>query len=307
MAATIHVNRAGTTLGIFSEQDVRDGLRSGRFQATDLGWKEGMSSWQPLSQFPEFAGVEPSADAPSGSVPPPAPGEAPPPQTLPIAPVTAGTTAGEATPRTGLPWDSRQSIGFVNAFIATMKMVLLEPAKAFALMSREGGFAEPLIYSVTGGSIGLVFYFIYQFFLQSLGGLANRENPLGHMVGSGVGAVMLIIFVPVLVVLSAFIGSAILHVCLMIVGGAKQAFETTFRVVCFTGGSVGPLMVIPFCGGVVAGIWKLVLYCIGLAKAHETDTGRAILAVLLPLIVCCGGGIALFMFGVMGAWGLSQH
>jgi hypothetical protein len=39
------------------------------------------------------------------------------------------------------------------------------------------------------------------------------------------------------------------------------------------------------------GVWAIVCYCIGLARAHETDTGRAVLAVFLPLIVCCGGGL----------------
>jgi hypothetical protein len=58
----------------------------------------------------------------------------------------------------------------------------------------------------------------------------------------------------------------------------------------------------------ICGIWKIVLYCIGLARAHETDTGRAVLAVFLPLIVCCGGGLLIaFMFGALGAWTASHH
>jgi hypothetical protein len=51
----IHVNRGATSLGVFSEQEVRDGLNAGRFTPTDIGWREGMTTWQPLSQFPEFA------------------------------------------------------------------------------------------------------------------------------------------------------------------------------------------------------------------------------------------------------------
>jgi hypothetical protein len=117
-----------------------------------------------------------------------------------------------------------------------------------------------------------------------------------------------LILAPLFVVIGTFIGSAILHVCLMIVGGAKQSFETTFRVICFVEGSVSPLLVIPFCGGLIAGIWKIVLYCIGLARAHETDTGRAVIAVLLPLIICCGAVLLIaMMFGALGAWSASQH
>ena len=34
---------------------MREGLRTGRFAPSDLGWREGMQNWQPLSQFAEFA------------------------------------------------------------------------------------------------------------------------------------------------------------------------------------------------------------------------------------------------------------
>jgi hypothetical protein len=37
----IHLNRGATSLGIFSEEEIREGLRSGRFVPGDLGWREG--------------------------------------------------------------------------------------------------------------------------------------------------------------------------------------------------------------------------------------------------------------------------
>ena len=46
----IHVNRGATSLGVFSEEEVREGLRTGRFAPSDIGWREGMATWQPLSQ-----------------------------------------------------------------------------------------------------------------------------------------------------------------------------------------------------------------------------------------------------------------
>ena len=83
----IHVNRGTTSMGVFSEQEIREGLNAGRFAPTDIGWREGMATWQPLSQFPEFGG----AAAPA--VPPVQPGVAP----------TSTTAAG----RPGLPWEHR--------------------------------------------------------------------------------------------------------------------------------------------------------------------------------------------------------
>src|SRR3989442_12205663 len=99
--AMIHVNRGATSLGAFSEEEVREGLRTGRFAPTDIGWREGMATWQPLSQFPELAAAAPAA---------------PPPQ-------TAATLISErAVPRSGLPSDERQTKGFFHAFVVTLCM-----------------------------------------------------------------------------------------------------------------------------------------------------------------------------------------
>ena len=61
----------------------------------------------------------------------------------------------------------------------------------------------------------------------------------------------MIILLPLFIVIGLFIGSAIVHLCLMIVGGANQSFETTFRVLAFSHGSAGPLQIIPLCGGLI--------------------------------------------------------
>jgi hypothetical protein len=286
-------------LGAFPEEQVREGLRVGRFAASDLAWREGMANWQPLSQFPEFA-AEVAAAGPA------APSAQPPP-TSAITPAAAGSTSETPALRSGLPWEHRQERGLWNAFIETLQMVLTRPSDAFTAMRREGGLSEPLLYAVIGGSFGAVFAFVYNFVFRSFALFPTRHAAFDRVMG-GIGLILLLIFMPLLVAIGTFIGSAIYHVCLMIVGGAKQSFETTFRVICFGGGSVSPLLVVPFCGSLIALVWKIVVYSIGLARAHETETGRAVLAVLLPLIVCCGAGLlVLMMFGAIGAWSASQH
>jgi len=49
--------RGEQQLGQFSEEEVREGLRSGQFLSTDFWWKAGMENWQPLDEHPEFAGL----------------------------------------------------------------------------------------------------------------------------------------------------------------------------------------------------------------------------------------------------------
>jgi hypothetical protein len=275
--AMINVNRGATSLGIFSEEDVRAGLRTGRFAPTDLGWREGMTSWQALAQFPELAeaiGIAaPASDAaPSG-----------------------GAIAPSQMARDGLPWEKRQQLGFVKAFIDTLVMVLTKPVQAFQTMRTEGGLADPLIYALIGGSFGFIISLLIGLAFGSLSAMGGQRNPLAAMFGAGMGTILMIILCPIFIALSVFIGSAIIHLCLMLVGGAKKSYETTLRVVCFAAGSTQPLLIIPFCGSVIAGIWGLVAECIGLAHAHETDMGRAILAIVLPLIICCGGGFLLLL------------
>src|ERR1700720_117279 len=131
--ATIHVNRGATSLGAFPEEQIREGIRAGRFVGSDLGWKEGMANWQPLSQFAEFAQDFPAAATAT-----------PPPQAAaPAAPI-AGSTMPAAAPRSGLPWEQRHTLGFASAFTQTVAMVLTRPAEAFTVMRTEGGFADPL-------------------------------------------------------------------------------------------------------------------------------------------------------------------
>lgn len=281
----IHVNRGATSLGAFPEEEVREGLRTGRFASSDLGWREGMASWKPLSQFPEFA-------ATGATAPPPQIG-------------AASTSETPVAARTGLPWEHRQERGFLNAFIETLAMVLTKPDLAFRTMKTEGGLAEPLIYALIGGCVGGIVSLLLSLGLQSMGLFAGQRDTFAALAGVGVGSIALIILVPLFIVIGLFIGAAIVHLCLMLVGGANKSFETTFRVVAFSQGSTGPLQIIPVCGGPIAFVWALVVNCIGLARAHEISTGRAVLAVLLPLVVCCGAILLLIMFGGIAA--LSQH
>lgn len=261
----IQVNRGETKLGVFSEEEIREGLGSGRFLPTDLFWREGMATWLPLAQFPG----------------------------LMIGGAAAAATAA-LHPRDGLPWDRRQELGFFPAFFETLKLILLEPTLAFSRMKPEGGLSEPLIYGLFGGSVGFLFYLLFSIFMSSFGIMSDR-NALAGMLGLGIGTVFLIIFIPVILAAVLFIGAGILHLCLLLVGGAKRSFETTFRVVCFSLGSTYPLMIVPVCGGLISGIWGLVAECIGIARAHETTTGKAVLAVFLPVIVCCGGTFVLVL------------
>jgi hypothetical protein len=290
--ATIHVARDGTNIGTFSTEEVREGLRTGRFLPTDMAWEAGMPDWRPLSQV--MAGKPAAAMPASGTA-----------QTDALSVSPASSSSGAAAPGGGLPWEHREQLGILKAYFDTVSMVLTQPAVAFATMKTEGDMTGPMLFALIGGSAGLIVSFLLQIALHSVGFMGDRQTAMFGLGIVGFWALGYILFVPVLVLVGMFVGSGILHLCLMIVGGANKPFETTFRVVCFSSGSTYLLSMIPFCGGFVAGVWNIVLECIGIARAHETDTGKAVMAVLLPVVVCCGGAF-LFVILIGGFGALSQ-
>lgn len=199
--------------------------------------------------------------APAGTFPPP-----------PVPPPPPSGPFGE---RTGPPWE--QSGPAVQRFIDTAKGALLDPATTFRNMRREGGLANPLVYYLIGG----LFLVLSQAIWSGLG-----MNPMGRGMPAGLLAVLL--FGACYVVAIVFIGSGITHVMLMLLGGAKYPYETTFRTFAYAQGSALPIAIIPFCGGIIGGVWALVVYIIGLSQTQEISTGKAAAAVLIPAIVCCG-------------------
>lgn len=296
--ATIHVNRAGTSLGTFGEDEIRQGLRSGRFAGTDLAWKEGMAAWQPLASFSEFAN-----DAPEGGAPTPTPTA-----NLPVTPPPSvgSTSTLPMEARTGLPWEHRESRGFFSAFVETLTIVLSKPSHAFTMMRLSGGIGGPLLYAVIGGGVGVIAWFIFSLGLTSIGMFGQREDAVGSALGMSASIGMFFIRLCAIAI-APFIWAALVHLSLMLIGGAKQSFEATFRVIAFTQGATAPLQLVPCCGGLIAAVWAIVCNCIGIARAHDIDTPKATLAVFLPLIVCCGGAfIIAAMFGGMAAM-MGQH
>lgn len=211
--------------------------------------------------------------------------------------------------RTGPPWENKEQLGFFTAIWETIKGVLINPTQTFTEMKTEGGIGKPILYAIILGSIGGVIGVVWQGLMSTLSFVATQE--IAKYAANFVYLVLLAIFMPLIVAVGLFISSGIAHICLIIVGGANKGFETTFRVFAYTNGSVALFQIIPFCGGIVGGIWGLVCNIIGLKEAHETTTGKAVLAILLPtifFIFCCGGALLLIvLLGIGGTGALHKY
>jgi hypothetical protein len=276
----IHLNRGGQSLGQFTPEEVRTGYSEGKFTASDLAWREGMATWRPLGEVVDDL------------APTPGPDDLP-----PLPPVAAS----------GLPWENRSEVGFFPALLETVRQVLLEPKAAFASMRQTGGLGAPLFFFVLVGSIGGAAGMLYQVVFNSLQQPTTpEEQALVAMFASTAAIGFSIMLLPVLFVVVAFVTAGLVHLSLIIVGGAKRPFEATFRVACYAGGSTAILQLLPVCGALVSSVWNFVCMIVGLSEVHGIGKGRATFAVLLPSVVCCGLILA-GVFALLAAFGGSLN
>ncbi len=193
--------------------------------------------------------------------------------------------AEDFAPRPGLPWERREEVGPAMAVFGTIREVVFRPGMAFGAMRREGGWAEPLAFAVLIGSVGLwvaqAWDMVTRSFFAGISGLSVEE-----IAAANVNEIWFALIAPFLVVAATFFGSAIVHLLLLLLGGAPRPYETTFRVVSYSW-AVGIFNLIPICGVVVGAVWRIVVQIIGVREAQGVPTGRAAAAVLIPLIFIC--------------------
>ncbi len=213
--------------------------------------------------------------------------------------------AGAALPtsdtmRTGPAWEQRDQLGFFKAGWETCKSVIAQPQATFSTMRREGGIGGPLTFFLITNTIGtffavmLILLVVFGAAFAMVSSVGTRNNmPAGMLPGMGFGMIMMVVvyavLIPISLAIQSFVASGLVQLALHFICPQNRGFETTYRVFCYAAGGLGILLLIPipYCSLFVAGIWSLVVQCIGLARAHEIPTGRAVAAVLLPTCVCC--------------------
>ena len=312
---TWYYEQGGQRQGPVTDTELDRLVAEGTVTSSTLVWREGMDNWTPLAQARPASGGRTAAmgeTPPEGWVRCTATGRYFPPSEIVYidgkpysaaskAAVVQGVMQSGELPvtdelaRTGPPWEHREELGIFKSGWETIKGVLMNPSLLFAGMRREGGIGGPLLFAVIFGSIGSIIGLIYQFAFD-LG--SNSFLPAGAQPDPNVAAaafklttgamIGLAITMPALIALGSFIGAGVLHVALMICGGAKQPFETTFRTYCYVQGASSMLQIVPMCGAIASGLWALISLCIGLSKTQEISVGRAVCAVLLPTVICCG-------------------
>lgn len=210
-------------------------------------------------------------------------------------------------PPAPIPWEDPARTSAFERLAETVKVLATRPSEAFAGMPITGGIATPLVYAIIVGWISIAVAVIWNTLFQGMWipFMGEGDEAAVAALFTGAWAFGMIILAPVFVVVGVFISAAILHLMLMLVGGANNGFEATVRVVCYTQ-TAQLANIIPVCGGIVALVWQIILFVTGFATAHRTTQGKAILAVVLPVVLCCAFMAALLFMGVLAGVAASR-
>jgi hypothetical protein len=185
------------------------------------------------------------------------------------------------------PWEDQEHLGFMQGISQTVRQSLLSPKEFFSRLPRHGGLLNPLFYALIVGTVGSMADYLWSI---GLGSLLGSATPLPKWMTVGLGVLS-----PLIVFVGLVVATALLHVSLFLVGGANEDFEATFRVICYCT-SADLFAVFPLIGGLIGMIWRIYITVIGVREVHGISTGRSVLALSLPSLVCCGlalGGIVL--------------
>ncbi len=175
------------------------------------------------------------------------------------------------------PWESGE--GFINAFYRTTRDCLFSPVGFFRKISAGEGYWAPLIYGLITGVIGkgAAFFWFWLFTAQFI---PFDRLPFRY----SFSILKVVIPLPFEQAISIFVVSAIIHLCLMVVGGNNKGYQTTFRAVCYSN-SAQLFNIVPFIGSFVGLVYMIILFILGVREGHGLRTGKAVLAVLLPVII----------------------
>jgi hypothetical protein len=206
-----------------------------------------------------------------------------------------------------IPWKQRDTLGFVEAFKNTVIEVFTKPVEFFQKVRKDDDWLSPILYAAIIAWIAGFFSFLWSSlinvplmpFMKQAEGMGAMS---GMMMGTGFQFVLTFLLAPLWMVIGLFIWSGLVHLAAMVFGDGEGGFQVTFQAAAYSI-TANLLSVVPFCGGLIGGVWGLVLLIIGLKQGHKCDTWKAVMAPLVWVIligICCVAAGALFTAGIMG-------
>ncbi len=177
-------------------------------------------------------------------------------------------------------WEARSSWLDLAAFWRMSSDILFHPSATFTALNYNVGIRASLIFALVYGSLGQL---LGRYWFTLLGihyGILEGDAVTNALRFAGVA-----LSVPVSVLIFVFVTACLAHIFLKLLFAAKRPFSATVQVVAYGSGAAPLFNVIPILGSLLVPVWALAIWCIGLAKAHQTSRVRTFLALFLPFVL----------------------
>ena len=184
-------------------------------------------------------------------------------------------------------WEGEGSV-LIN-LCRTIGQILLHPGKTLDTPAPQSQ-AAPLGFGLVVGTLGLCFEGLW-------GRILGDETWVGDL------GLLLLVFSPMLVLAALYLSALVYHFGLWMVGGSKNGFIATFRFVSYSQ-AANIFLAIPLLGSIIAGIWGVVIFIIGLAGAQGIYKRQVVSALLVSLSIIALAAavlVAPFLVATMGS------
>ncbi len=163
-----------------------------------------------------------------------------------------------------------------------IKKILLSPSELFNAVKSEEGFKNAFIYLALMSIVSIVLnYFLSSQYSAMLAGL-GLPSALGI-------AIILVIWLFGLI--ASFIAVGFFHIFVYLLGG-KEGFSSTYKAFAYASTPSNLLGWIPYIG-IIFSLWSLYLEVKGISMLQNMSMGRALAAILIPIIIVA---IVIFLF-----------
>jgi len=179
-----------------------------------------------------------------------------------------GSEGGRNTERT--PWEEQDGSFPVDLFRSWMQ-AMTQPGDFFRSLDPTISFVRPLIFYVV---------------LFVLGSAASTVSWLAFPEDAALKPYIWLVFFlsPFSALLTLFLNIGVIHLGVRVFVPDARPVGVTARTLTYC---MAPavLVIIPWVGWIVSGLWSLALMVVGIQATHQTSFGRAGAAVIVPTIV----------------------
>jgi hypothetical protein len=201
-------------------------------------------------------------------------------------------------------WESGRRSVFWR-FFATVRQILSNPREFF-----EGLSISSLFKAFTFGwliaSLAVAFFCGYSLWQLDANRAAHLELLQSHpeLIARGVTPAQMLdsmremllfslFLAPLLGAVNVWVSAGLNHLGVMLAAGQNRGFVATFRATAY--GFVPLLLLaVPLVGHLIGGLWSVGLQIVAIRQIHRIEFGRAVLAVLMPLL-----GVLLLLMWMM--------